>query len=104
MSVPPKVAAYRNSPEATGADMTSLSIHRCQRTAPVFRSNAARTWLAPGGRAALPDACPAGYEVNNLPPAMVGAQVSGSPSHHDQSIFPVCASTPKTVHDSVLKT
>src|SRR5262245_33625433 len=93
-----------NSPAATGADMTSASSHFCHWTLPVRRSNAARTWLAPGGAGLPPDVPWDGYDVKTLPPAMVGELVSGSPSHQDQSCLPVAASTANTVHDSVLNT
>src|SRR5215467_13180717 len=104
ISVPPKVDTYRKSPTATGADITSLSSHFCHRTLPVRSSNAASTWVAPGGAGLLPAAPRDGYEVKTLSPAMVGELVSGSPSHQDQSCLPVAASTENTVHDSVLNT
>src|SRR5262245_1870978 len=88
----------------TGDDITSLSSHFCHLIAPVFRSIAMSAWVAPGGRGLSPSTPPAGYEVNTRPPPMVGALVSGSPSHHDHSCSPLCASTANTVHDSVLNT
>src|SRR5687768_17711193 len=88
---------YRKSPDATGADITSLSIHFCQSTSPVFRSNAAIACVAPGGLGLPPSASCAGYDVNTRPSAIVGALVRGSPSHHDQSCSPESASTAKIV-------
>src|SRR5262249_19003811 len=46
----------------------------------------------------------AGYDVNTLPPAIVGVLVSGSPRKYDHRFLPVLASRAKMVHDSVLKT
>src|SRR5687768_7027829 len=83
--------------------MTSLSSQRCHLMAPVCRSSAISAWVAPGGRLP-PSTWVTGYDVNTIPPATVGALVSGSPSHHDQRCSPVRASTVNTVHDSVLKT
>src|SRR5262245_13661084 len=99
--LPANVAAYTKSPVATGADITSESIHRCHATAPVFRSNATRTWLAEGG---CPSTPLAGYDANTRPFAMAGELVSGSPSQCDQSSSPLFASTAKMVHDSVPNT
>ena len=49
---------------------------------PVWRSNAASTWLAVGGRVLPRVAAPAGYDVNTRPPAIVGELVCGSPRNH----------------------
>src|SRR5262245_3151900 len=110
---------------ATGALITSLSSHRCQRILPVFRSSAASTCehggpaFAPAGLAGGFAACAgrllarpgpicpppaAGYEVNTIPLATVGVLVSGSPSQCDHRCLPVSASTAKMVQLSVLNT
>src|SRR4051812_36817413 len=82
ITLPLNVETYTNSPTATGAEITSASSQSCHSTLPVFRSKAASTCDAVGGRVLPLAAAPAGYDVNTRPLAIVGELVCGSPRNH----------------------